>query len=423
MSIEKLNSEIELLKLVTNKIKKAPNRERTPEKAKEELEQINTYYRNIHKYYEIIKAEDTNIAQGFEKLLLKAREDKNRAIEIIRATTKEEEIVPSGSQLKQSHSTEENQAKMDTFDYGRAQKLPILSIKSSDNRSEAIRDFINNIDFYHDNLDNASREKLVKFIIMCKIQGKTLSELGKVTVTTWNELKMQLWNKCGPRDTLESIQTKLNNARQGQRPMRTFVNDIEQLINDMTNLEVKSQDEEARPALQAANERRGLAFLKKGVNEKYKIILECARHTNFHEAVQHLLEMEPETNQNSEHIRYHDTPRADHQHNNVNRGRPFSTRQNYHQNRQQFQQNRQNNPSFQRQNPFRNNNNRGYNRGQSNYRNNSLYNNNGSTQNYRSTQNNRPTQHNNRVMTMEVTGNEEPIDRSISNQSMEEEQY
>lgn len=310
---------------------------------------------------------------------------------------------------------------MDTFDYGRAQKLPILSIKSSENRNEAIRDFISNIDFYHDNLDNASREKLVKFIIMCKVQGKTLSELGKVTSTTWNELKTQLWNKCGPRDTLESIQTKLNNTKQGQRPMRTFVNDIEQLINDMTNLEVKSQTEEARPALQAANEHRGLAFLKKGVNEKYKIILECARHTNFHEAVQHLLEIEPE-NQNNEHIRYHDTPRSDYQHNNVNR-RPFSNRPNFHQNKQQSQQNRQNNSNFRGRNPFRNNNSVGYNRVQSNYRNNSGYNNNGSTPNYRSIQNDRRAQHNNRVMTMEVSGNEEPIDRSISNQSMEEEEY
>lgn len=86
MSIEKINAELELLKLVTGK--KAPNRERTEEKAREGLEQISSSYKNIQKYYEIIRAVDKDIAQSLEKHLLKAYEDKNRAVEIIFATTK-----------------------------------------------------------------------------------------------------------------------------------------------------------------------------------------------------------------------------------------------------------------------------------------------------------------------------------------------
>lgn len=273
------------------------------------------------------------IALAGEKTLLKVREEKQRAVEIVQSMT--EDNTTSKNQEKESIIKIDT---MEVFEYSKAQKLPILSIKITDNRNKAIRDFISNIDFYHDCLDKSSQEKLVKFVLMCKIQGKTLSELGKITTTTWAELKEKLWNKCGSKDTLASIQLKLNNAKQGQKSMREFVTDIEQLINDMTNLEVKAQTEDARPALQAANEHRGLVFLKGGVNEKHKMSLDCARHTNFQEAVEHLLKLDANSSKqvsnSNEHVRYHDNarPRNYLQH-NTNRGRPFSYRPSFQYNR------------------------------------------------------------------------------------------
>ena len=74
---------------------------------------------------------------------------------------------------------------MADFDYNRAQKLPGLLIEKDDERDENIRDFLNNVKFYNDAPKIAEKLLLIKFLLNCKIQGKSLTELGTATIETF----------------------------------------------------------------------------------------------------------------------------------------------------------------------------------------------------------------------------------------------
>lgn len=335
MSVKSFSEEVKVLYEELKNLKKSPYRKRSKESADKKIKNILEIYENTDKLYKQLYSIDKKLA--LEKSILNLRENakeyRDKSLKIIK-----DNIIPEGTiddssdeyseaaessgktnvheskdSEKRNTNTEQkiesvvntHQINMTEFDYNTAQKLPMLIIEREDKRTESIRDFLNSIEFYHDTLTNQGKATLIKFILKCKIQGKALSELGIINPNTFEELKKELNKKCGTKDTIEALQTKLNNVRQGQKSMRDFIGEVEGLITRMTDLEVSSQDEDARPALKNANERRGLAFLKKGVNDKYKLILDCARHKDFKEAVQHLIELEPSMSQN-ETIRYMD---------------------------------------------------------------------------------------------------------------------
>lgn len=306
MSLAELKKEVDFLLGQLNNLKKSPNRQRNQKSANKKLDEIQQNCDRINKLCENLRKKQLNKAEEeyIQGLREKAKEYKEKAIKIIITNIKDKDSDNEESDENSEQKENTRNIEMSEFDYNTAQKLPMLSIDREDKRTEAIRDFVNNVEFYHDTLTNQGKTTLISFITKCKIQGKTLTELGNLRPTTLVELKRDLLTKCGPKDTIETVQTKLNMIRQGQRSMREYINDIENLTTKMTNLEVSSQTEDARPALQLANERRGLSFLKKGVNDKYKIVLDCARHTTFQAAAQHLLELEPTMSSQTNEIRY-----------------------------------------------------------------------------------------------------------------------
>lgn len=319
MSITEIKEQLELLLIQLKNLRKSPNRKRSRESAAKKIHEISNICDNINKIQNevISKAKYLLRKEEINSLLEKAKEYKQKALKIINDNIKEDNSDNEGDNSDAEHKegNKSNEFKIEDkkdtkiitmaeFDYGVAQKLPMLSIEREDKRTESIRDFLNNVQFYHDTLSERGKTTLITFVVKCKIQGKTLTELGATSPTKFEDLKQELNKKCGSKETIETIQTKLNNTRQGQKSMRDYVNEIENLITKMTDLEVSSQGEEARPHLKVANERRGLSFLKKGVGEKYKFALDCARHTSFQEATQHLLELEPSMGPQTDSIKY-----------------------------------------------------------------------------------------------------------------------
>ena len=202
----------------------------------------------------------------------------------------------SATNLKSSveNNSDIRLSKMD-FDFNTAQKLPTFSAADDEKRKSELRDFLNNIEFYYGMLTNAGKVLLLDFILKCKVQGKAKTELGTCSASTFEDFKKKILEKCGPKETVESLQAKIANLRQGRRPMRDFVNEFEHLVSRMTELEISSQGENTRGVLEKANETRGLAFLKKGVNERARMILESARHKSLPDAISHLLEIDAAT--------------------------------------------------------------------------------------------------------------------------------
>ena len=119
---------------------------------------------------------------------------------------------------------------MANFEYSTTQKLSMLCIDSDENRDESIRDFLNNAEFYNDCLNEGGSRILVKFLLTCKVQGKAMSEMGTPSITTFKQFKEEISTRCGSKETIESLQIKLNNTRQRSTPMRSFVTEIQGLI-------------------------------------------------------------------------------------------------------------------------------------------------------------------------------------------------
>lgn len=313
MNITDLEDSCEvLLHILKNLRKDGPSRVRTPLAGERKENEVHEAYRKCEQVIAVLnkayfgKAELDHIGA----LTNRIKEYRKEAIERIKSSIQlgdkqnKEKLSKDGKPCSEADNIEEpnnghrqeiNATMTENFDFNTAQKLPVFNIKDETKRGEELRDFLNNVEFYHDTLSTASKPILIKFLLKCKIQGKALSELGTTVPATFTDLKKTLLEKCGPKENIETIQAKLNKTQQGNRPMREFVSELEGLVAKMTELEVAAQSEEARPALQAANERRGLAFLKRGVKDRFRLILESARHTTLGEATQHLLEVDSST--------------------------------------------------------------------------------------------------------------------------------
>lgn len=309
-------------KIVINLRKDGPNRKRSKERAQEKiltLQNLYTTFKNIVKELgklrlsELENIEAKNIATNIEKYKDEALTRIRDSIEVDtnqkpvdKETNKEEVKDKEKSQSSNSQKTNDKENKiiinlpliqkpnneMATFDFNIAQKLPIFNASNEEKRSEELRDFLNTIEFYHETLAESSKKTLIKFLLKCKIQGRALTELGSSVPDTLLSLKNLLIEKCGPKETLETIQARLSRLKQGNRTIREYTTELENLVTKMIELEVTAQGEESRQALKESNERRGLAFLKNGIPEKYKIVLMGARHTQFQEAIKHLLEID-----------------------------------------------------------------------------------------------------------------------------------
>lgn len=227
-----LEAETNNLDSLLKNLKKTPNRQYTSGYLIRKLAYINSVREVFKKAWQEVYKLDKVIAfkhsEKFESLFkeVKSLLDSKSAKFLnksIREELEEEENKENGSEEESDEEEDhkelilENlnintkQTKMATFDYNAAQKLPTLVIEKEENREEKIRDFLNGIEFYHDLLKDEDKPNLVKFIIKCKIQGKALTELGTITTTDFKELKRQIKAKCGCKDSIEIIQTKLNN--------------------------------------------------------------------------------------------------------------------------------------------------------------------------------------------------------------------
>lgn len=207
MSVSSLKEEIEILKNLLKNLRKSPNRQRSRESANRKIKEIEHIYGRINKVNRELKEKyPTRIEEkDIFELRDAAKGYKEKALEIVIKNIKDENTnsddnssdednryIEAAEISEQQEKEFKNNTKMAEFDYNTAQKLPILSIEREDKRTECIRDFINNVEFYHNTLNNQGKITLISFIIKCKIQGKALTELGNLVPITLDELKRDL---------------------------------------------------------------------------------------------------------------------------------------------------------------------------------------------------------------------------------------
>ena len=161
----------------------------------------------------------------------------------------------------------------------------------------------------------------------------------------------------------------------------------------MTELEVSCHGEQSREILAKAKERRGLAFLKKKVNDRLKIILDSARHTKLQDAILHLVEVDQSTTSTSNTLRFmkNGSTNSRRQNNTFNNSQPRFSQPNLNNNRvRNFypQNNNSTRPSYHNQQNMRNRNRYRNNNNYNNYDNRSRYVTNNDRQRYNNNANN-----------------------------------
>jgi len=308
MSYHNLQAEVDNLLRILANLKKSPNRKRSRESVVRKLLEIKNTWEAIAQQFESLRADPILLTdEHVQTLLINARQARSQAIDIVKASCTEQEV-----DLNISGSDTPNTSNMttsDRFDYTAAQRLPVLSLDSDKDSNESIRDFLNNVRFYHDTLNAEGKLTLVNFVMSCKIQGRALTKLGNARPITFDELQKSVETQCGTLETIDNIHMKLSNAKQGSRNIKDFVRDVEDLITKMTTLEVREQGEHARKVLATANDRKGLAYLKKGVNDRFKMLIDSARHKTFTDAATHFKELDTDPTEPDPSIRYAYAPR------------------------------------------------------------------------------------------------------------------
>jgi Zinc knuckle len=173
--------------------------------------------------------------------------------------------------------------KMAAYEYKEAKHLPEL--KDVRNNT-SIRDFISTITAYHDELNEEGKVRLVQFLINAKILGTAKTKLGPGTaIATLAQLKTALYERCGSKETYESLREKLNDVQLRDGSLENMASDVNEIAERIMAIEVQRQGENAAPTIRSLVLRDALLIFKKRLPERLKLVVEAARPTSVEEAL------------------------------------------------------------------------------------------------------------------------------------------
>lgn len=309
------------------------------------------------------------------RALLNKLEEKLNPTEVQRASPVQESTLLTRTDLLYE---------MANFNFETALKLPVLGEDTSRN---AIRDFLDIAQSYHDILSLEGQKQLIQFLALNKVQGKSKTRLGDVSaLVTFGHLKTALLSKCGVVETFESLTTNLRTRYQGRRTLAEYSEELELLAAKLANLSIERDniiESSARNAVGKVYRDIALTTFKGGIHQELKSVVEAARPATLADALAVATSALANGAQAKQvYSMQHRGHYRGHSYRGQNRSNYSTT---YRGQRGQFRgsyrgQNIQNNNNY-RENNYRGNNNRGYNN------NNRFHNNQGPSNHYRGKQN------------------------------------
>lgn len=174
--------------------------------------------------------------------------------------------------------------KMSNLDLKTASSLKALE----DSKDTKIRDFIDEVEAYHDLLNPAGQGQLIPYVVKAKIKGSCKTRLGDATITTLAELKSALHSRVKPEDTYDKLYKKLKNAEQNKFPLPTYAAYLESTVTQLAALYIRTE------AVVAENEKKvindvfkmiSLCQFKLGVVDRYKPVLDASRPRSLADAL------------------------------------------------------------------------------------------------------------------------------------------
>lgn len=173
---------------------------------------------------------------------------------------------------------------MSNFDINIAQKIAPISEAKDVN----VRDFLDEVESYHDMLNQNGKTALIAYIFKSKVKGQVKTKIGDLTVETFDHLKTALNSRVRPENTQDKLYRKLVCSSQGKYSLTQYATHLEALTDQMSALFIQSnavQVEAEKRQVTTTFKMLSLLQFKLGVHDKYKTLLDAAKPTTLGEAL------------------------------------------------------------------------------------------------------------------------------------------
>lgn len=264
-NINKLITEIE--KWILN-FHKNPNRTYTPAHLLKRVAELREIRKDFRKQY-------LNLLQ----------KDKNLAVDLKEQFEQSYSVLDGILEANISKTLDKNlkDNEMATFDI--ATTLKVIPEFQGDPKN--LNNFLNLIEFLYDDLKDATeKSKLIKFILKTRLAEKVKNKLSITQAPTdLVTLKKTLQDIFKSGKTPLKIQSELAKVSQGNRPVKDFADQIEDLVSQLNSMQIAEQGETHRGIIAKLNDQIGLNSFKNGLHENLKTTVFASNPKTLQEAV------------------------------------------------------------------------------------------------------------------------------------------
>ena len=169
-----------------------------------------------------------------------------------------------------------------------AHKLPEFS--GAEKVETKIKEFLDAIEFYHDELVAADRPKLFKFITKVKLVGVAKIKFGSNTPDSFANFKTQLITTCGYGQTEKAVKLQMAGLKinkPGIEGLKSYYEELENLTGTLQAISLNRDGATSQREIENYQKRaqeEGITIFKKNLNKDLFGLLEAKAPRTLHEA-------------------------------------------------------------------------------------------------------------------------------------------
>lgn len=255
---------------ILNNFKKSPNRVNTKEFIKLKKEEVNDLKIKFVKILDVLKENKFTEIEiiDLKKIKKKFEDNLNFLIELLNKVDENENI----SNIDEINTAENQKLDMANFNLVEAFKIiPDFAGNHAD-----LNKFLGLTELYYESIKIDDRTKLINFILKAKINDRVRNRIGKIE-ETFTALKNSLVENFKNARTTISVQTELFNKKQGNKSVKQYVTQIEDLLASLNGMQINEQGEQSAAVIEKLNNQTALHAFTNGLNEPLKTTICAAR--------------------------------------------------------------------------------------------------------------------------------------------------
>lgn len=164
--------------------------------------------------------------------------------------------------------------------------IGIKLIPEFDGNRQQLHKFLACCDIVSKTASSANDKTAFLNLVKTKLCGRAYNSIKYKNIDTWDNLKDILKTQYSEKRTMSQIQMELLTSSQGNDDVRTFADRIEKLQQDLTDVCIDEQGNDATDIIQSMNQKSALKAFIEGLNEPIKFIVKASRFNSLYEAVE-----------------------------------------------------------------------------------------------------------------------------------------